>query len=168
MFTFDFNLSLKRLLPPFLRKQIMVAWATVLLSPMGLLWAELVAYYAQIIAYTTIIPETFALQYYLRLMYPNVGGQNGYKVYIRTKYDDYPTIYSSFIGEHHLEEEHDYFIVEAQPDAYEWYATEYVFHNEYFVTIPTAYSTNALDIENFLNNYRPVGRRYILHFQDLI
>jgi hypothetical protein len=109
MFTFDFYLLVERLLPPFLRKQIMVAWATVLLAPMANVWAELVAYYAQIIAYTSLYPGTYALQYELRLRYPNVGGQNGYKVYIRTKYDEYPTTYSSYIGEHHLEEEYDFF-----------------------------------------------------------
>jgi hypothetical protein len=168
MFTFDFYLLVKRLLPPFLRKQIMVAWATVLLAPTENVWAQLVAYYAQIIAYTSLVPETYALQYELRLRYPNVGGQNGYKVYIHTKYDDYPTTYSSFIGEHHLQEEFDFFINETQPATYEWYSTEYVFHNEYFVTVPTAYNANAVDIENFLNTYRPAGRRFILQFQDII
>lgn len=168
MFTFDFSLLVKRLLPPFLRKQIMVAWATVLLSPMGLLWAELVAYYQQIIDYTTIIPETYALQYYLRLMYPNVGGQNGYKVYIRTKYDDFPTTYCSYVGEHHLEETVVFYDSEGlHDDVPIWYESEIILKEEYVVFVPTFYSANALDIENFLNKYRPVGRRYILEFTDI-
>jgi hypothetical protein len=166
MFTFDFSLLVKRLLPPFLRKQIMVAWATVLLTPMANVWAELVAYYAQIIAYTSLYPGTFALQYELRLRYPNVSG---YRVYIHTKYDDYPTTYCSYVGEHHLEETVVFYDSEGtHNDVPVWYEQETILKEEYVVIVPTFYSANALDIENFLNQYRPAGRRYILEFTDII
>ena len=164
MYNLDILKLVRRLTPQMIRSGEMVAWVVVLLTPFANLWADLVSYYNQIIAYILINISVASLQYNLRLRYPTV---NGYQCFVTTVYDKYPASYTNFVGEHHLQEDYDYYENEGQPDTYEYFIEEYDFKYQYFVFVPTNYIADEQAIINFLNTYRPAGRQYLLQFQDL-
>lgn len=161
MFIFDIPAFVRSYLPSFLRKPKQVSWLVVLLEPMRTLWLEFYTLINQIDASLLVTVQTDILESALRVLYPIVST---HQVYVITNHKE--AIYSQFIGEHH-KEEYDYFDGEPSfTNSYDYFTEERAIV-EYSVIVPTAYTSNELDIIAFIERYRPAGKTYSLIFQDI-
>lgn len=163
MFLLDKNKFVHNFLPPRLRKAKHVAWVKVIVWHVFELWNELYLYYNLIVADLTKNIATDVFQQHLRNLYPDVGL---YKCFVKNQYDTFPTIYTHYIGEHHLQT-YTYQISEAQPVKIVTQLDERVKDYDYIVVIPTAYSSSVQDIIFLCNKYKPSGKRYLLNFSNI-
>ena len=164
MFLLDKNKFVHDFLPPRRRKVKSTAWAKVIVMHVFLLWTELYSWYNQILVDLTTSICTDVFQSRLRALYPDVGS---YKCFVKNQYDDIPTTYFQYKGEHHAIE-YDYFISEAIPVRYELLLAERQKAFDYHIIIPITYTSDLQAIEFIINKYKPSGKRYQLIFENLI
>lgn len=160
---FDLTRYIRFILPTFLRKAKMKAFIKVLLIHVEELFLELKTFYTQVIDELQTSILTDVLQAKLRLIYPNVGS---FKVFVKSEWENYPTIYIQNLGEHH-KQEFAYTLAEAQPPKYIWNRVELNLAFDYVVIVPVAYTSSLGAITVFLNKFKPAGKRYIISFQNI-
>lgn len=160
---FDIDKFVKRVTPTFLRKPIMLGFAKVLIVNIEDLWSLLAAYYTAVTTDLLVTIQTNILQAHLRVLYPDVGS---FKVFIKTQWDNIPQEYIQFIGEHH-KQEFCKKLSETTPTEYEWKLSDRVLPYDYYVIVPTTYSTALPAITSILNRKRPAGKRYLIQFQNI-
>jgi len=161
---FDVDNYIRFVLPSFLRKPIIKGFLKVLLTSVIDLWVSTSNFYTAVIneLQTTIL--TNVLQTRLRNSYPDVGA---FKVFIKTQWDNIPQLYIQKLGEHR-KQEYCYNLVEAvTPQQYIWLNSERDLLHDYYVIVPTTYTSNQSAIEFVLNKFKPAGKRYLLIFDDI-
>lgn len=160
----DWAKFINRVLPTAIRKPILKAWVKVLLSPAIELFGLLTTARQKYIDDLSISVLTDILQAKLRVSYPNV---TNFKVYVINQWDPLSFDYDQYIGEHHGQG-YDYFLSEGAAQEYDYFLSEQSIPYDYNVYVPTAYSSDASAINQFLNRYKPAGKRFQIIFQNIV
>lgn len=163
MFNFDLDKFVNRCIPTQERQPVRKSFLRVLLFPFIDLWAIASAYRTATLQDLTTTIQTDVLQTRLRLLCPDVGS---FKAFIKTQWDNILPTYAGYIGEHH-KKDFDYFLSEAIASGTDYLPSERNLPYDYYVIVPTTYSTNQLAIEALMNRFRPLGKRYLLIFQNI-
>ena len=163
MFNFDLDKFVNRTIPTAERQPVRKSFLRVLLLPFVDLWALTSSYRTATLADLTTTIQTDVLQARLRLLCPDVGS---FKAFIKTQWDNILPTYAGYPGEHHYKE-YDYLLSEATPSGVDYLHSERNLPHDFYVIVPTTYSTNQQAIEALINRFRPLGKRYFLIFQNI-
>jgi hypothetical protein len=167
-FNIDVNKYVNAMLPTALRKPVFKAFLKVLLKPILAYYAITNAFFQ--IKLNEIQPNllTDILQSYLRVLYPNTIITN-YKCFIINQHELTPQIYLQFIGGH-IAQQTSYNIGETFTQENTYYIDEQRPQYDYYVIIPTFYNfpTTYSKLKSFLDKYRPVGKSYLIKFQNIV
>jgi len=162
-FTYNIAAWVSSMLPTYMRKPIIKAYLKVLATPMFAYYLITGQWYNAKVAELLLNALIDVMQTKLRSLYPDVGS---FKVFVKTQWDNIPSEYIGPINGHH-KPVFTYTLAEAQPPLYAWQLSERNLPHDYYIIVPTTFSSQISDIQSFCNRYRPAGKRFLIQFQNI-
>ncbi|MEZ5017334.1 MAG: hypothetical protein R2800_09805 [Flavipsychrobacter sp.] len=159
----DIEKKIRRVLPAVLRIPFIIKFLITLLKPVSTLWGSFLTFRTNLLSTLDVNITVGSIQAKLRTLYPEVGG---FKVYIKTTYDDKERTFDTNLSEHHLSE-YEYFLDETAPKTYDYFLNEFEQEYDYIAYVPEAYTAKEQDIRSFLNRYRAAGMLFNIVFKNL-
>lgn len=150
----DTDMLGKQMLPPFLRKDKMLAWVRVLLAEVGVLNTLLLNYRTATRDAISYNGQTMVLEAALNARYEDAAGG----IYIQN--DAGINSYVFYGSENQGSWGYTYFGSEPEEPTYTYFGSESVQDYDFIVMVPAATTYNESEMRGYVNNYRIAGKTF--------